>query len=185
MGVELIPGQIYRVAQSGVNPVTLTKEAGCVDVARAALLQKVGDTCKLVDGTAITSETLIEVAATDGTITLAGPGAPAALGSATGIIAATGAPSLATDGYATLGNRFVNVWVDMAGGTSCDVQVYLYRTTVGWILYTDVPTTTVLTANGGGLFQLEPRGAERIYVRLINFVGGGATAGIFVDGVTY
>lgn len=185
MGVELQPGAIYRVTASGASPVILTKESGVVDVARAALLQKVGDTAQFVGGTAITSETLIEVAATGGTITLAGEPAPATLGSATGIIGATGAPTLATDGYSTLSNRYVNVWVGLAGGTSCDVQIYVYQATVGWLLYTDVPTTTVLTANGGGLFQLELRGASRVYARLTNFVGVGATAAIVVEGVTY
>lgn len=106
------------------------------------------------------------------------------LGTTTGIAAATAAPTTATQGYETKGHRFVNLWISCAAGTSVDVQVYVYRPMMGWFLYTDVPTTTLLTANGGGLLQLELRGASRVYVRHTNFVGG-LTSAVVAEGVTY
>ena len=57
---------------------------------------------------------------------------PQELGTVTGIVAAMAAPTLSTDGFATNGARFVNVWVGMTGGTSVVFQVYLYRTGQGW-----------------------------------------------------
>ncbi len=102
---------------------------------------------------------------------------------AMGIAAPTAAPTLATDGFETKGHRFVNLWVSAAGGTSVDVSVYLYNG-FGWVLYTDVPTTTMTTANGGGLLQLEVRGAQRVYLRHNSF-NGGVTSGIKAEGVTY
>lgn len=102
---------------------------------------------------------------------------------ATGTIqAAQNAPSAATDGYETKNHRYVNVSVHVTAGTSVDVQVYLYSGS-GWILYTDVPVTTVTTA--GGIFQLETRGYPRIAVQITNLVGAGCTANVIADGVTY
>lgn len=106
------------------------------------------------------------------------------LGATGNIQAAQNAPSAATDGYETKAHRFVNVSVHVTVGTSVDVQIYLY-TGQAWVLYTDVPTTTVTAANGGGVFQLELRGYPRIAVRITNLVGAGATANVFADGVTY
>jgi len=106
------------------------------------------------------------------------------LGATLNIQAAQAAPSTATDGYYSKGHRFVNVNVAVTVGTSVDVQVYLYNGQ-GWVLYTDVPTTTVTAANGGGLLQLEIRGQPRIAVRVTNLVGAGATANVFLTGVTY
>lgn len=106
------------------------------------------------------------------------------LGQTSAIIAATGAPTLATQGYETKGHRYINLWVSCSGGTSVDVTVYIYRTGIGWLLYTDVPQTTLLTANGGGILQLELRGAQRVYVRHNSF-NGGVTSGIVAEGVTY
>ena len=105
------------------------------------------------------------------------------IGSTQNIVAATAAPTLATDGFETKGHRFVNLWVSAAGGTSVDVSVYVYNG-FGWILYTDVPTTTMSTANGGGILQLELRGAQRVYLRHNSF-NGGVTSGIKAEGVTY
>jgi hypothetical protein len=105
------------------------------------------------------------------------------LGATGSIQAAQAAPSAATDGYETKAHRYVNVSVHVTVGTSVDVQIYLY-TGQAWVLYTDVPTTTVTAANGGGVFQLELRGYPRIAVRVTNLVGG-ATANVFADGVTY
>lgn len=106
------------------------------------------------------------------------------IGSTSGIIAATAAPTLATEGYETKGHRFVNLWVSCVGGTSVDVSVYVYRQFMGWMLYTDVPTTTLSTANGGGLLQLELRGVQRVYLRHNSF-NGGVTSGILAEAVTY
>lgn len=106
------------------------------------------------------------------------------LGATGNIQAAQGAPSAATDGYETKAHRFANVSVHVTVGTSVDVQVYLY-TGQAWVLYTDVPTTTVTSANGGGVLQLELRGYPRIAVRVTNLIGAGATANVFADGVTY
>lgn len=109
---------------------------------------------------------------------------PLVLGSVTGLAAANGTPSAATAGFATAGSRFINLWYNMSGGTSVTTRVWLYRELVGWILYTDIPTTTLLTANGGGIIQVETRGAQRIYAEVITFVGP-PTVGIYFDGVTY
>lgn len=106
------------------------------------------------------------------------------LGSTSGIVAATAAPTTATQGYETKGHRFVNLWVSCSAGTSVDVSVYIYRIGIGWLLYTDVPTTTMLTANGGGILQLELRGAQRVYLRHNSF-NGGVTSGIVAEGITY
>ena len=98
---------------------------------------------------------------------------------------ANSTPSGATDGYATGGNRFLNIWYNMsAGSTSVTTRIWFYRQSVGWVLYTDVPTTTILTANGGGFLQLEARGVQRVYVELITFTGN-PTVDVHIDGITY
>lgn len=111
---------------------------------------------------------------------------PTQIGSLTGINASTSAPTQndATAGFDTQSQRFVNVWYRLTGGTSADTTVYLYRTGIGWILYTDVPQLTLTTANFGGVVQVETRGAERIYVRLQNFVGP-PTVDVILESVTY
>lgn len=106
------------------------------------------------------------------------------IGLTSGIAVAQSAPTLATDGFDTRGERFCNVNVVLTAGTSCDVQIYLYNG-ANWVLYTDVPTTTVLSANGGGLFQLEIRGQPRIFARITNLVGAGASVNVFATAVTY
>lgn len=106
------------------------------------------------------------------------------IGATDAIQAAQNAPTAATDGYDTKAHRFVNVTVHVTVGTSVDVQVYLWSGQA-WVLYTDVPTTTVTAANGGGIFQLETRGYPRIAVRVTNLVGAGCTANVFARGVTY
>lgn len=119
--------------------------------------------------------------------TMIGP-VPQELGTVTGIVAAMPAPTLDSQGVATNGARFVNVWVGMVGGTSAIFQVFLYRTGQGWTYYGDVPATTVLTTyvagGSGGLFQLETRGAERVYGQLTSLVGG-PTCSLLYEGVTY
>ena len=109
---------------------------------------------------------------------------PQELGTFTGIVAAMPPPTLDSQGVATNGARFVNVWVGMTGGTSVVFQVYLYRTVQGWSYYGDVPATTLTTTNGGGIFQLELRGAERVYAQLTSLVGG-PTCSLLYEGVTY
>ena len=98
--------------------------------------------------------------------------------------AANGTPSGATAGSFTQAARFVNVWYDLTGGTSCTTRIWLFRHTVQWVLYTDIPTTTILTANGGGLLQIETRGAERVYVEIVA-VTGPPTIAVYIDGVNY
>lgn len=115
--------------------------------------------------------------------TMIGP-QPQTLGTFSGINAAMPAPTVESDGVATFGSRFVNVWVGMAGGTSVVLQCWVYRTLQGWTYYGDVPATTLLTTNGGGIFQLELRGAERVYAQLITFTGP-PTCSILYEGVTY
>lgn len=115
---------------------------------------------------------------------MASPQTPQSLGFASNITLANGTPSGATAGFATNYQRFVNVWIGLTGGTSVDVSVWVWRTGVGWVFYSDVPTTTITTANGGGFFQLEMRGAERIYIQLANLVGP-PTIRLLVEGITY
>lgn len=98
--------------------------------------------------------------------------------------AANGTPTLASQGQETQLARYVNVWYKLTGGTSVTTRIWLYRDVIGWILYTDIPTTTILTANGGGILQIETRGAQRVYVELITFVGP-PTVNVRVDVVTY
>lgn len=111
---------------------------------------------------------------------------PTQIGKLTGINAATAAPTQtdATAGFDTQSQRFVNIWYLLVGGTSVDTTVYLYRTGIGWILYTDVPQLTLSTSNAGGVIQIETRGAERVYVRLLNFVGP-PTVDVILESVTY
>lgn len=120
---------------------------------------------------------------------MATPQNPQQLGYTTNIRSANGTPSGASAGYSTSFQRFINIWVGLAGGTSVDVSIWVYRTGIGWVLYADVPTTTVTTANGGGFFQLEMRGAERIYIQLANFVGTSPpptpAVALLVEGITY
>ena len=94
-----------------------------------------------------------------------------AIGTAAGVATTTAAPSTATDGIDTKQHRFVNCWIKLVGGTSANFTVYLYRSAIGWIQYTDVPETTLTTANGGGVIQIEPRGADRVYVRCTSVTG--------------
>jgi hypothetical protein len=91
---------------------------------------------------------------------------------------------VATDGFGTNNFRFINFWVELVGFTSIDVTVYVYHPDVGWVLYTDVPTTTLLTANGGGFIQVETRGVPRVAMK-INAVVGAGTADIIAEGMTY
>lgn len=115
---------------------------------------------------------------------MAAPQTPQFLGSLASITAVNGTPSGASAGFATNYQRFVNLWVGLTGGTSVDVSVWVWRTGIGWISYVDVPPTTVTTANGGGFFQFEMRGAERVYFQFTNFVGP-PTVRLLVEGVTY
>lgn len=115
---------------------------------------------------------------------MASPQTPRLLGTISSLTAVNGTPSGASAGFPTDYQRFVNLWLGLTGGTSVDVAVWVYRTGIGWVLYADVPTTTITTTNGGGFFQLEMRGAERIYFQFTNFVGP-PTVRVVVEGVTY
>ena len=117
--------------------------------------------------------------------TMIGP-TPQELGVFSGIVAAMPSPTLASDGVAVNGARFVNVWVGMTSARASTVvfQCWLYRTGQGWTFYSDVPATTLQSTNGGGLFQLELRGAERAYAQLTTFTGA-PTCTILYEGVTY
>lgn len=115
---------------------------------------------------------------------MATPQTPQQLGTINNITVANSTPSGASAGFATDYQRFVNVWLGLTGGTSVDVVVWVWRTNAGWINYVDVPQTTVLTTNGGGFFQFELRGAERVYIQLLNLVGP-PSCSLIVEGVTY
>lgn len=111
------------------------------------------------------------------------PTIPQSLGSVTGIAAATLAPTLATQGFPTNQYRFVNLWVKITAFTSIDVSVYVYHATTGWHL--DIAATTLTTGTAGTFMQLETRGAQRVYLRVISVVGGPGTVDVDVEGVTY
>lgn len=175
MGVELQPGAIYRVTASGPSPVTLTKEAGVVDVARAALLQKVGDTAQFVGGTAITSETLIEVAATGGTIDLAATGASVKTGATAAArrivnTAATGpaVPTAATDGYSVTGANVLQV-VTTCGAGATSWELYAYdAVSASWALFQPFGTAGTLSMLASTTVRsiLDIRGIDRIALRV-------------------
>lgn len=84
------------------------------------------------------------------------------------------APTLATDGYALNGARYVNVWCQNPGtaGTQGQLYLYLYRTDIGWVLYPDVPRQIPIYAQTGICVEFEPRGAERVYARVSSFDTG-------------
>jgi hypothetical protein len=109
--------------------------------------------------------------------------APITLGSATGIAAATAAPTVIADGFPTYNCRFVDLRIKITGGTSANFTVYLWDDlAANWILYTDVPETTLLTANAGGVIQIEPRTADRVYVRCTS-VSGGVSVSVYALGM--
>ena len=109
------------------------------------------------------------------------------LGTAGPFVGDNGSPigGAATLGFDTQYLRFVNTWVKLTNGTSFDVLFYVYNSASQWMLYVDVPQTTVTTANGGGFFQLEMRGIERFYCRVLNPVGANVTANLLIQGVSY
>lgn len=112
------------------------------------------------------------------------PTSPEVLGTST-FTNTSSAPSAATDGFPTNNHRFVNVWLKLVEFTSADLTIYLYSSqNTNWMLYTDVPQTTFTTANGGGVLQLETRGASRIYARVPS-VSGNGTGSFSFEGLTY
>lgn len=111
---------------------------------------------------------------------------PTHLGSNTVIAAANGVPSGASAGFPTNALRFINTIMHLQGGTGATavVAVWVYHSSFGWFLYTDVPQTTLLLANNGGIFQLELRGLERVYVQVVSITAG-ATLTVRCEGITY
>ena len=111
---------------------------------------------------------------------------PTHLGANTVIAAANGVPSGAAAGFTTNALRFINLIMHLQGGAgaTASVNVWVYHSQFGWFLYTDVPTTTLLLANNGGIFQLELRGLERVYLQ-VNSITAGATLTVRCEGVTY
>lgn len=107
------------------------------------------------------------------------------LGATLNLSGTSSVPMFSSSGFYTYGNRFVDLRVKLTSGTSANFTVYLYNSQSNdWILYTDVPETTLYTANGGGVFQIEPRTAQRVYLRYTSG-SGSVTASIFAYGITY
>jgi hypothetical protein len=181
MATELIPGKIYRVAASGVLPVTLTKNAGAVEIARAALLAKVGDTATFADGTDIMSDTLQYVTASNGSIALASSGTSVLAGATAALrrivnTAATGpaAPTTATDGYSITGASVLHV-VTTCGAGATSWQLYAYDSVSGaWSLFQPFGTSGTLAMLASTTMRsiLDVRGIDRIALRVS--VNGGA-----------
>ena len=114
------------------------------------------------------------------------PKLPQELGSFTTSVS-NGLPTLDTDGFATYGARYVNLWCQSSGGASAVWMLfpYLYRTGIGWVVYPDIPfSMTLYTVTNGSVFQIEVRGAERVYVRFAN-PANSPTGTILVEGFTY
>ena len=112
--------------------------------------------------------------------------APIALGSTTGIVAPTAAPTSPTDGYDLRDQQFAQLWIGVTGGvppSSADVGVWLLGP-LGWLPVQGSGLVTVQGSEGGALLQVEPRGAARCYVQVLAIVGG-ATVDIAAQGVTY
>lgn len=111
---------------------------------------------------------------------------PTHLGSNTVIAAANGTPAGASAGFTTNSLRFINTIMHLQGGAGATavVNVWVYHSSFGWFLYTDVPQTTLLLANNGGIFQLELRGLERVYVQVVSITAG-ATLTVRCEGITY
>ena len=111
---------------------------------------------------------------------------PQELGSFTVGAVNMAAPSAATDGYATNGARYVNLWMQATGGRYL-LYTYLYRTGIGWVRYTELPFYMGVTSDTNGLLiELEVRGAERIYARRVGTAPSNTgTAIALLEGFTY
>lgn len=115
------------------------------------------------------------------------PLCPQELGSFT-TAAQTVAPTTDTEGYATFGARYVNVWAQASGAIpKWFPYVFVYRTGIGWVRFQEQPKVlNALTATNGLLLEIEIRGAERIYVRRVGTgATNGATATVMIEGFSY
>lgn len=116
------------------------------------------------------------------------PQKPEQLGFTGRITAANGAPTLPTDGFATNNHRFINVWAGVLVANTTDAYTttfWVYKTGIGWVVYTDVEPIFVRSLQANAVHSLELRGsAERIYVQLSGFTGTPSVA-LLVEGVTY
>lgn len=116
------------------------------------------------------------------------PQKPEQLGFVGRITSANGAPTLATQGFATNNHRFVNVWAGVLAANATDAYVttfWVYKTGIGWVVYTDVEPVFVRSLQANAVHSLELRGGvERIYVQLSSFAGTPSVA-LLVEGITY
>ena len=96
------------------------------------------------------------------------------------------APTADTDGYATYGARYVNLWMQASGGRYL-LYLYLYRTGIGWVQYSDLPFRFSMTSDTNGLLvEVETRGAERVYTRRVGVAPYNVgTANVRLEGFTY
>lgn len=172
---NLIPGKIYRVTASGAPPVTLTKNAGSDQIARAALLQKVGDTADFATGTDLIFDNLTTVTATGGSIDLAPLGTSVLAGATAALrrivnTATTGpaAPTLPTDGYSVQGASLLHV-VTKCGAGATSWELYAYDAVSGsWALFTAFGTAGTLSVSPSTTVRtiLDIRGVDRIALRV-------------------
>jgi len=184
--VKLIPGKRYVATQSGAPSVTLTKQAGAADLARAAILSAVGSTCAMTTGEQITAQAFMNVGVTNGSLELVPQGETVLAGATAALrrivaTSATGpaAPTTATDGYSIQGQSVLHV-VTKCGAGATDWQLYAYDAVSGeWALFTAfgtagtlslAPSTTVRTI-------LDVRGIDRIALRVSANGGGVACSG--------
>jgi hypothetical protein len=172
---NVIPGKIYRVTASGAPPVTLTKNAGSDQIARAALLQKVGDTADFATGTDLIFDNLTTVTATGGSIDLAPLGTSVLAGATAALrrivnTATTGpaAPTLPTDGYSVQGASLLHV-VTKCGAGATSWELYAYDAVSGsWALFTAFGTAGTLSVSPSTTVRsiLDIRGVDRIALRV-------------------
>lgn len=184
--VQLIPGKRYVATQSGAPSVTLTKQSGAADIARAALLNIVGSTCKMTSGEAIQSQTFMQVGVTDGTLDPAPLGTSVKSGATAALrkivsTSATGpaAPTAATDGYSIQGAEVLHVVTQAAAGAT-DWQLYAYdAVSDSWALFTAFGTAGTLTMAPSSTVRtvLDVRGIDRISLRVSANGGGVACSG--------
>mgnify|MGYP003350159376 FL=1 len=178
---QLIPGRRYVATASGASPVTLTKQQGALDVARAALLPRVGTTAALLDGTVITSDVLQQVGVTDGSLDFAPLGTSIKSGATAALrrivnTATTGPaiPTAATDGYSVQGATGLHV-VMKTGAGATEWELYAYdAVSGGWALFLPFGTAGLYspTASATTRVILDIRGVDRIALRVKTNAGG-------------
>lgn len=105
------------------------------------------------------------------------------------IAGATGANGVPTPGLNSLGIECAGyndllLQAKVSVGTSADATVWWWYDTMGdWMADTGFGTKTLTTAASPWGFKLATAGATRVYVQLANFVGAGAAADVWVDGL--